>query len=131
MDVKNCRDCGRLFNYIGGPRLCAECRTKLEEKFMEVKEYIRENKLATIAAVSEACDVSQKQITQWIREERLEFSEESTVTFQCENCGAAIRTGRFCNACRNDLKNNLQNMYPTATPQQQKTRRDGEHMRFL
>jgi len=131
MDVKNCRDCGRLFNYIGGPRLCAECRVKLEEKFIEVKEYIRSNKLATIAVVSEACEVSQKQITQWIREERLEFSEESTVTFQCESCGAPIRTGRFCNACRNNLKNDLRNMYPTASSQQQKARRDGEKMRFL
>ena len=131
MDVKNCRDCGRLFNYIGGPRLCGNCKSKLEEKFNEVKEYIRANKSATIAMVSEECEVSQKQITQWIREERLEFSEESSVTLQCESCGASIRTGRYCNACRNDLKKDLRNAYPTAAPQQQKAKRDGEKMRFL
>lgn len=131
MDVKNCRDCGRLFNYIGGVRLCGNCKSKLEEKFVEVKEYIRANKSATVAVVSEECDVSQKQITQWIREERLEFSEESSVTIQCESCGASIRTGRYCNACRNNLKNDFNSAYPTVTPQQQKTKRDGEKMRFL
>ncbi len=131
MDVKNCRECGRLFNYIGGVRLCGNCKSKLEEKFTEVKEYIRENRAATVAMVAEACEISQKQITQWIREERLEFSEDSSVTLQCEGCGTAIRTGRFCNVCRNDMKRNLQSAYPTATPQQQKSVRDSAKMRFL
>lgn len=129
MDVKNCRDCGRLFNYIGGMRLCAGCKAKLDEKFVEVKEYIRENKGATIPMVAEACDVSQKQITQWVREERLEFSEESTVTLQCESCGAAIRTGRFCNGCRSEMTRNLQSIY--APPQQQRVSKDGAKMRYL
>ena len=53
MDVKNCRDCGRLFNYIGGVRLCADCKAKLEEKFTEVKRYIEEHKNATVPEVSE------------------------------------------------------------------------------
>ena len=129
MDVKNCKDCGRLFNYIGGIRLCAACKKKLDEKFVEVKEYIRENKGATIPMVAEACDVSQKQITQWVREERLEFSEESSVTLQCENCGTAIRTGRFCNMCRTEMTRNLQSAY--APVQQQRTSKDGAKMRYL
>lgn len=41
MEVKNCKNCGRLYNYIGGVyRLCPECMRKLEEKFQEVKDYI-------------------------------------------------------------------------------------------
>ena len=43
MEVKNCKNCGRLYNYIGGVyRLCPECMRKLEEKFQEVKDYIEE-----------------------------------------------------------------------------------------
>ena len=129
MEVKNCKDCGRLFNYIGGVRLCTECKKKLDEKFVEVKEYIRENKGATIPMVAEACDVSQKQITQWVREERLEFSEESSVTLQCENCGAPIRRGRFCSMCRAEMTRNLQSAY--APVQAQRTSKDGAKMRFL
>ena len=37
MEVKNCKECGRLFNYMGGAPLCDGCRKKLEQKFQEVK----------------------------------------------------------------------------------------------
>ena len=130
MDVKNCKDCGRLFNYIGGIRLCAACKKKLDDKFVEVKEYIRNNKGATMPMVAEACEVSQKQITQWVREERLEFSEESTVTLQCEQCGGPIRTGRFCNMCKSEITRNLQSAY-APTQAAQKISRDGAKMRYL
>lgn len=47
MDVRNCRQCGKLYNYIGGSyrNLCPSCIKQLEDKFMEIKEYIRDNKL--------------------------------------------------------------------------------------
>ena len=45
------------FNYVVGPVLCPACREKLEEKFQEVKEYIRDHKGVGIMEVSEACDV--------------------------------------------------------------------------
>ena len=43
MDVRNCRQCGKLYNYIGGSyrNLCPSCIKQLEDKFMEIKEYIR------------------------------------------------------------------------------------------
>jgi len=48
MDVRNCRQCGKLYNYIGGSyrNLCPSCIKQLEDKFMEIKEYIRDNKVA-------------------------------------------------------------------------------------
>ena len=48
MEVTSCKDCGRLFNYIGGPRVCVDCRAKLEDKFAEVKRYIEDHKNATV-----------------------------------------------------------------------------------
>lgn len=42
MDVRNCKMCGHLFNYTNSP-LCPQCNKKLEERFQDVKEYIREN----------------------------------------------------------------------------------------
>lgn len=133
MEVRNCRECGAMFNYIGGgSRLCPGCRTKLDEKFQEVKKYIEENKLATVAQTSEACEVSQKQITQWIREERLEFGEDSMVTFACDGCGTRIRTGRFCDKCKSDMTRGLMNMYPKEKPTTpQKATKEKERMRFL
>ena len=43
MDVRNCKNCGKMFNYIGKP-ICPSCEKMLEEKFQEVKEYIKEHK---------------------------------------------------------------------------------------
>ena len=87
MNVRNCRKCGNLFNYVSGPPICMACREKLEEKFQEVKKYIQDNGHAGIQHVAEARDVSTNQIHQWLREERLELSAESGVTLSCENCG--------------------------------------------
>ena len=80
MNVRNCRKCGRIFNYVSGPPICMQCKEELEEKFQEVKKYIYDNKHASIPQVAEACDVSPNQIQQWLREERLELSAESGVT---------------------------------------------------
>lgn len=131
MEVKNCRDCGRLFNYVTGPRLCSECKQKLEDKFMEVRDYIRDNPAANIAEISENMDVSTQQIHQWIREERLIFSPDSMVTIDCEHCGAPIRTGRFCDKCKNEVAHGLDSLYKSEAPVQQKRGREVDRMRFL
>ncbi|MCI8299122.1 MAG: class I tRNA ligase family protein [Lachnospiraceae bacterium] len=107
MEVRNCKGCGRLFNYNGGTPLCAGCIAKLEDKFQAVKEFLRDNPNASLKTVSEENDVSVKQIKQWVREERLSFTEESQITLECENCGAKILTGRFCEKCKTVLHNDL------------------------
>ena len=131
MEVKNCKGCGRLFNYLTGPRLCGECKQKLEDKFMEVRDFIRDNPRASISEISETMEVSTSQIHQWIREERLIFSEDSLVTIQCENCGASIRTGRFCEKCKAETAKGLGSLYKSAEPVMQKRDRDRDKMRFL
>lgn len=135
MDIRNCRKCGRLFNYAVGPIICPGCREALEEKFQEVKKYISEHKGCGVAEVAEACDVTPQQIKQWLRDDRLEFSSESAVGLDCENCGALIRSGRFCEKCKSGMVNNLQTAYkkePAPEPQKPKDYRDNNaRMRYL
>lgn len=132
MDVRNCKGCGRLFNYYGGVPLCKACKDKLEEKFQEVKEYLRQNPNTPIQVVSEDNNVSVKQIKQWVREERLTFTDNSPVGIECENCGAMIRTGRFCDACKNKMASNLKKMYEMPPKEDKGVRqRDKDRMRFL
>lgn len=108
MEVRNCKQCRRLFNYISGPSICPQCREELEKKFQEVKKYLFDNRGATIPNVVENCDVEESQIRQWVREERLEFSGGINVGITCENCGAPISTGRFCEKCKASMINDLQ-----------------------
>lgn len=105
MEIKNCRKCGRMFNYLMGPQICDNCKKAAEEKFQEVKEYVRANKSAPIQEICRECDVEQKQVQQWIREERLVFSDDSPVMINCEICGKQIRTGRYCDSCKKDTAN--------------------------
>ncbi len=132
MDVRNCRNCGKLFNYLGGTPICPSCQQALEEKFEQVKEYVYDNPNANIQKVADDNDVSVPQIKQWIREERLEFSESSAVGLACEKCGAMIRTGRFCPRCRELMTNRLGEMYKEKPQKINKVPTDSKSkMRFL
>lgn len=133
MNVRNCKMCGRIFNYIAGQPVCPACKEKLEEKFQEVKNYIREKKTCSVAEVARECEVEEGQIRQWVREERLEFSNGEGVGITCENCGAAITTGRFCDKCKADMVNTFSaaGARNIAPQQQKKETRDNPRMRFL
>lgn len=134
MNARNCRKCGKLFNYVSGPPICMACREALEAKFQEVKEYIRSHVSATIPEVSEACDVTTNQIQQWLKDERLQLEEGSGITMHCENCGTAIYSGRFCDKCKNNMVNQLNESIrkPEAPkPQPKKDMKDNPKMRFL
>lgn len=133
MNVRNCRKCGRIFNYVAGPPVCPSCREKLEEKFQEVKKFVWDNKTATIDMIAENCDVDAQQIRQWVREERLCFTDDSPVGISCENCGALIKTGRFCEKCKREMAADISSAYRKAEPivQHKKVDRDNPKMRFL
>ncbi len=133
MDVRNCRNCGRLFNYLGGQNVCPACRDEIEKKFQDVKEYIRENPHSGIQEIADENGVSTSQIKQWIREERLQFTDDSTVGIECEACGAMIKTGKYCEACKNNMASALSKSIekPKAPePPKEKPKKENK-MRFL
>ena len=41
MNLRNCRQCGQVFNYMAGNMICPKCREEAEKKFQEVKDYLR------------------------------------------------------------------------------------------
>lgn len=121
MEVRVCKNCRRLFKYIYGPELCQECSNLLSEtksepkesnkikpvvkgeesKFLEVRDYIMARPNASISQIAEDNDILPSKLLEWVREERLEFSEASAdAWFNCEKCGAKIKSGRLCNRCK-------------------------------
>ena len=107
----------------------------MEKKFSEVKEYIYKNPGVSIKQVSEANDVSIKQIKQWIREDRLILSTPSPDGVLCEQCGTPICSGRFCVSCKAKIVDNLGSVLnkPKAATSWEPDKRDkdGNKMRFL
>lgn len=109
MNVRNCRKCKKLFNYVVGPIICPVCKDEMEAEFQKVKKYVQENPRCDIRTVSEECEVDPQQIRDWVREERLEFASDSGVGLNCEKCGKSISSGRFCPECKRDMTNSFNN----------------------
>ena len=131
MDVRNCKGCGKIFNYLCGAPLCPTCLKKLDDKFDQVKEYIYNNPGVGIQEVSEENEVSVSQIKRWVREERLAFSNDSSIGLDCEVCGKMIKTGRFCNLCKDKMANKLGNIYKEPEEDRKKDTKENPRMRFL
>lgn len=135
MNIRNCRVCGRIFNYMSGAPICPACRDDVEAKFQEVKEYIREHRGAGIMEVAEACDVEPAQIRQWLRDDRLEVTEDSAMFLNCESCGAPIRSGKFCEKCKTNMSQGfsevLKTNRPAPKPEKKSGSDDSARMRFL
>lgn len=134
MEIITCKNCGRLFNFIQGQKVCPTCARKLEDKFVEVKKYVRENPHVGIHQLAQEMEVSVAQINRWIREERLVFSDDSPVGIPCESCGKTIKTGRFCDSCKTQLSNGLRSasgLDKKREPEVRKNRSTSNKMRFL
>ena len=57
------------------------------------------------------------------------------VGIECEICGASIRTGRFCEACKKNVSDGFRKSIappkPLVDPNEKKRMRDSDKMRFL
>ena len=132
MDVRNCKQCGKVYNYIGGTPICPECQKKAEDKFDDVKRYIYDHPKCGIQEVATEMEVSVAQIRKWLKEERLSFSEDSEIALNCEKCGKKILTGRFCKLCKDTMTNQFSSLYRKEEPKIVIEKKKTENkMRFL
>ena len=99
----------------------------------QVKEYLEEHPGASVEQTATDNDISTKQIRQWVREERLILSTATEAGIVCEKCGKPIRTGRFCERCKERMANEFQNAYQKPEPKMENLRstRDRDRMRYL
>ncbi|MGE5614011.1 MAG: MerR family transcriptional regulator [Bacillota bacterium] len=103
-DIRNCRRCGKIYNYIGGPPICSVCRQEEEEDFQRVKKYLYENPGASMTQVSTELDISIEKIKRFLKEGRLEIAnDDGNLVLECENCGKSIKSGRYCDECERIL----------------------------
>lgn len=129
MKLESCKKCNKLFDDIIGHGICPECRfsksgteniegtnsiskerlkanlrskeDKEDHKYDELKKYVLSHSKATILDISVALKISPSLILRWIREDKLEFSDDSKdAWFDCECCGVKIKSGKVCISCR-------------------------------
>ncbi|MCR5650334.1 MAG: hypothetical protein K6F86_04065 [Lachnospiraceae bacterium] len=109
MPVLNCRKCNKIFSTLAGfNTVCPECRKKDEEDFKRVKSFVWDHPGVTVDEAAEICNVSPKDIKEWLREERLSLADGSVADFlTCDRCGKPILKGRFCEKCKADMVTDL------------------------
>lgn len=106
MDVRNCKRCGKIYNYDGFKN-CPTCRREDEADFIKVKEYIYDNPGANISDVAEATEVDSAKIIEFLRQDRLEIADGGNLVLECERCSVSINSGRFCHKCKGELEKEL------------------------
>ena len=110
-DVRNCKRCNKIYNYIGGAPVCQDCKQQDEVDFKRVKEYLYEHSGASLFEVSKELEISVKQIKAYLKEGRLQIVGDSGNMFlECERCGKSISTGRFCNDCSKEVTSDIKSV---------------------
>lgn len=110
MDVRNCKRCGKIYNYTGSA-VCNNCLRQEQEDFEKIREYLFRNPNSSAAEVSEALGIELKVISRFLKEGRLEadyirMSDEDSV-LTCEKCGRPIKSGRFCENCVREMQSDF------------------------
>ena len=87
----------------------------------------------TVRQAAKKYGVAVRTIRQWIREERLQFADDSPVGIECEICGTTIKTGKYCESCKNNtaaaLAKSIEKPKMPETPREKPKREN--RMRFL
>ena len=134
-DARNCRRCGKMYNYLGGAPICIDCKNADEAIFKKVKEYLYDNPGATLSQVATDVEVSVEKIKMFLKDGRLEITEGSNIILECERCGKSIKTGRFCNECQNDVSSDIAGSASRKLDKREEdsssAKRNGGGMRYL
>jgi flagellar operon protein (TIGR03826 family) len=120
MDIRNCRRCGKMYQF-NGSYICNNCIRQDDEDFRKVKEYVVTHAGASSVEVSEKTEVDIKTINRFLREGRLEAEgveiEAEDTGISCENCRRPIKSGRFCERCTQELQQQFKKAAESLEPE--------------
>ncbi len=106
MDIRNCPQCGRIFQYMGR-NLCSVCTDAEEKEFERVRDYLRDHEGSTVDEVAEATETDPKRIMHFLRQGRLVVKDGFNSGLYCESCGVPIPGGRLCARCTRSLTKDI------------------------
>jgi flagellar operon protein (TIGR03826 family) len=109
VDLSNCPECGEIYVKNKFRNVCEKCWREEEAAYDTVSKYMRkrENRAATMLQVVEATGVPESLILKFIKNGKLQITQFPNFGYPCDKCGAVIRTGRLCEDCANEIKDDL------------------------
>ena len=109
--IKTCARCGHIYESQLKVKYCPTCNKTLEEQLKSVRKFLDAHEGATADELSVALSIDRKQIDNWARENRIEFTEESGDSIPCQKCRQPIRVGKYCKDCQVSMKSELESIY--------------------
>ncbi len=129
MSIRNCKRCGKIFQYDGVHKICKSCRDQEEKEFEKVKEYLKENPNSSINLVSEETGVEKKTIIEFIKNDRLIAEDlEIDAKLKCQRCGTEIKHGKYCDKCISDMKDEIESLTKKKDKKKKKSGRENMHV---
>jgi flagellar operon protein (TIGR03826 family) len=112
VNLTNCPRCGKLFSKSFRD-VCNNCHQELEKDYERCVEHLRLHKGLNIQQLSDDTEISIKQITKWIRDDRISMLNAPNMSYPCEVCGILIRESHICDSCKNRLQRDMKNANST------------------
>lgn len=96
-----CQYCGgELYQVSRGTYKCVDCGQLNYDAYQTVRNYLDKNGPTSSVIIARDTKVPRKLIDGFLREEMLEIPKACPIRLRCEKCGAPIRTGHLCEACK-------------------------------
>lgn len=125
LNVDNCPKCGRI--YMKNSReFCPACLKEIDLQYEKCIKHLRDHRGLTLQELSEATEVSTKQIIKFIREGRISMINAPNLSYPCEVCGAPIRDQLICDSCRQRLARDVNHVREDEQRQEEAKRQDGQ-----
>ena len=101
MSLSNCSRCGRMFQRTSGSRVCFECKETEEQAYRLVRDFLEREPGANLPAVAAGTGVEEAFVLKLLQDGRLVALGDLTngMAIECERCGKATSTGRYCALC--------------------------------
>ena len=100
MSIRNCPDCGKLFEFYV-KNLCPDCITQEENDFGAIVAFLKDNPGTKVPEISEATGIGANKIIKMLKSGRLisVCEQHGIVLLTCEHCGIPIAKGHLCPQC--------------------------------
>jgi predicted RNA-binding Zn-ribbon protein involved in translation (DUF1610 family) len=98
--IQRCSYCNTAMVYVYGEIFkCPICGRKELSDFGKVREFLEENGAQSVIVIHEATNVDIEVIEEFLKDGRVQISNNSDSYIRCQSCGKEIKYGRYCPEC--------------------------------
>lgn len=99
----NCEYCGGDLKKITvGTYQCLRCGRENYDYLQTVRNYLDRNGAKSAVVIAKETGVPRESVSHFLRQEFLEIPKSSEERLSCEKCGAPIRSGMYCERCKEE-----------------------------